>query len=78
MGGGAWTPYKDYLETVPALTPGQQVAIPVQVSKWSGGFTEGEKTIKHPRKSSIGADANHPVPEANETNNGTSITTAYN
>jgi hypothetical protein len=77
MGGGTWTPYKDYLKTVPALTPGQQVAIPVPVSKWSGGFTEGKKPIKHPRKWYIGADANHQVPEVNETNNGTSITT-YN
>jgi hypothetical protein len=49
-GSGPWTPYKDYWKTVPALTPGQQVAIPVQVSKWSGGFTDGGKPIKHPRK----------------------------
>jgi hypothetical protein len=53
------TPYKDYWKTVPALTPGQQVAIPVQVAKWSGGFTDGGKPIKHPRQWFIGADANH-------------------
>ena len=76
-GSGPFTPYKDHLETVPALTPGQQVVIPVQVAKWSGGFTEGGKPIKHPRKWYIGADANHQVLEVNETNNGTSITT-YN
>jgi hypothetical protein len=75
--GGPWTPYKDYWKTVPALIPGQQVAILVQVSKWSGGFTEGGKPIKHPRKWYIGADANHQVLEGNETNNGTTITT-YN
>lgn len=76
-GSAPFTPYKDYWKTVPALTPGQQVAIPVQVAKWSGGFTDGGKPIKHPRIWSIGADANHQVLEVNETNNGTSITT-YN
>jgi len=76
-GSGPFTPYKDYWQTVPALTPGQQVAIPVQVAKWSGGFTENKKPIKYPRKWDIGADAKHQVPEVNETNNGTSITT-YN
>jgi hypothetical protein len=76
-GSGPFTFHKDYWKTVPALTPGQQVAIPVQVAKWSGGFTEGGKPIKHPRKWYIGADANHQVLEVNETNNGTSITT-YN
>jgi hypothetical protein len=76
-GSGPFTFHKDYWKTVPALTPGQQMAIPVQVAKWSGGFTEGGKPIKHPRKWYIGADANHQVLELNETNNGTSITT-YN
>jgi hypothetical protein len=76
-GSGPPTHYKDYWKIVPALTPGQQVAIPVQVIKWSGGFTDGGKPIKHPRKWYIGADANNQVLEVNETNNGTSITT-YN
>ena len=76
-GSGPFTPYKDYLKTVPALTPGQQVAIPVKVVKWSGGFTEGKKPIKHPRRWFIVADDNHQVLEVNETNNGTTFYT-YN
>jgi hypothetical protein len=75
--GGPWTPYKEYWKTIPALTPGQQVAIPVQVFKWSGGFTEGGKPIKHPRKWYIWADANSQVLEVNETNNG-ALHTTYN
>ena len=76
-GSGPFTPYKDYWQTVPALTPGQQVAIPVQVIKWSGGFTDGKKPIKHPRRWFIVADAKHQVLEVNETNNGTTCYT-YN
>jgi CARDB len=76
-GSGPFTPYKNYLKTVPALTPGQQVAIPVQVIKWSGGFTDGKKPIKHPRRWFIMADADHQVLEVNETNNGTTCYT-YN
>lgn len=75
--GGPWIFHKDYWKTVPPLTPGQQVAIPVQVVKWSGGFTEGGKPIKHPRKWIIKADANNQVFELNETNNGTTCYT-YN
>jgi hypothetical protein len=69
--------HKDYWKTVPALTPGQQVAIPVQVFKYTGGFTEGGKPIKRPRQWYIMADANHQVFEVNENNNGASLTT-YN
>jgi hypothetical protein len=76
-GSGPFTFHKDYWKTVPALTPGQQVAIPVQVAKWSGGFTEGGKPIKHPRKWYIGADANSQVLEVHENNNGT-ICYTYN
>jgi hypothetical protein len=76
-GAGPFKFYNDYWKTVPALTSGQQVAISVPVVKWSGGFTEDGKPIKHPRKWYIGADAKHQVLEVNETNNGTSITT-YN
>jgi len=76
-GSGPFTFHKDYWKTVPALTPGQQVAVPVQVVKWSGGFTEGGKPIKHPRKWYIWADANSQVLEVNETNNGASTIT-YN
>jgi hypothetical protein len=69
-GGGVFAFHKDWWVTVPALTPGQQVAIPVQVVKWSGGFTSGGKPIKHPRRWNINADANNQVLEVNKNNNG--------
>lgn len=67
---GPWTFHKDWWATVPGLTPGQQVAIQVQVAKWSGGFTEGGKPIKHPRRWIIKADGNDKILEINENNNG--------
>ncbi len=42
---GPWIFHKDYWATVPALIPGQQVAIAVQVLKWSGGFNYNNGTI---------------------------------
>ena len=68
--GGPWTFHKDYWATIPAMTPGQQKAIAVQVVKWSGGFTSGGKPIKHPRRWNIKADANNQVLEVNKNNNG--------
>jgi hypothetical protein len=68
--GGPWTFHKDYWATIPAITPGQQKAIDVQVVKWSGGFTSGGKPIKHPRRWNIKADANNQVLEVNKNNNG--------
>jgi len=74
---GPWIFHKDYWATVPALIPGQQVAIAVQVLKWSGGFNSNGKPIKHPRRWIIKADANDQVFELDENNNGT-ICYTYN
>lgn len=67
---GPSTPYKEYWASVPALTPGQQVVIQVQVAKWSGGFDSKGKPIKHARQWIFKADGKNQITELNEGNNG--------
>jgi CARDB len=68
--GGNWTFHKDYWAIVPALAPGEQVAIQVHVIPWPGGFNSNGKPIKHPRQWLFKADGENQVKESNENNNG--------